>query len=197
MYDYVDLFMIDSYFAHPTAIIDDGAVIGENSSIWHFVHIRETAKIGSNVTLGKNVYIDTNVILGSKCKIQNNVSIYNGVIIEDSVFVGPHAVFTNDHLPRAEGVWKICKTLVKKGASIGANSVIVCGVTIGSYCFIGAGSVVTKNVPAFALVFGNPAKFKGVICKCGERLAGKKAEAGGNYICNKCSEKINFSPLEF
>ncbi|MHA2363333.1 MAG: acyltransferase [Candidatus Hodarchaeales archaeon] len=189
--------MSESYYVHPTAIIDQGAIIGENTKIWHFVHIRDTSKIGKNTILGKNVYVDVNVEIGSNCKIQNNVSIYNGVTIEDAVFVGPHVVFTNDLKPRAEGTWKISKTSVKNGVSIGTNSVIICGITLGTYCMIGAGSVVTKTVPAFALVFGNPARFQGVVCKCGDKIAGKEAVKGGQFTCESCSNLINYDPLIF
>lgn len=181
-----------NYFAHPSAFIDEGAEIGENSKIWHISHIRGTAKIGSDVIIGKNVYIDANVIIGSDVKIQNNVSVYSGVFIEDDVFVGPHVVFTNDLKPRANGNWKIIKTFVRKGASIGANSVIICGNNLGSHSMIGAGSVVTKNVASHALVFGNPAIFQGIVCYCGEKLAGKTATAN-KYNCSNCKSDVIFS----
>jgi acetyltransferase-like isoleucine patch superfamily enzyme len=184
------------YFVHETAIIDDGAIIGDESKIWHFSHIRSSSRIGSNVIIGKNVYVDINVIIGSNVKIQNNVSVYSGVTIEDNVFVGPHVVFTNDLKPRAVGEWKIVKTQVNSGASIGANSVIICGTTLGSNCMIGAGSVVTKSVPSHALVFGNPAKFHGVVCVCGEKLS--DSSTGENtYSCTHCGNKIKFSPNNF
>ena len=185
------------YFVHPLAVVDTGAAIGSDSKIWHFAHVRSTAKLGSNVIIGKNVYIDADVSVGSNVKIQNNVSVYHGVKIEDDVFVGPHAVFTNDLRPRAVGEWTVSETLVKKGASIGANSVIICGNTLGSYCMIGAGSVVTKSVPAHALVFGNPARFQGVVCSCGMKLAGKNAKDQSEYICSSCQSKIKFSQSVF
>ena len=185
------------YFIHTLAVVDDGATIGSGSKIWHFSHIRSTAKLGSNVIIGKNVYIDADVEVGSNVKIQNNVSVYHGVTIEDDVFVGPHAVFTNDLRPRAVGDWEVSKTLVKKGASIGANSVIICGNTLGSYCMIGAGSVVTKSVPAHALVFGNPAIFQGVVCSCGSKVASKDAIEGTEYHCDKCNSTFTFSKMTY
>ena len=172
---------------------DNGASYGSKSKIWHFAPVRSTARLGSNVIIGKNVYIDADVSIGSNVKVQNNVSVYHGVTIEDDVFVGPHAVFTNDLRPRAVGDWQVGKTNVKKGASIGANSVIVCGNDLGSYSMVGAGSVVTKSVPAHALVFGNPARFQGVVCKCGSKLAGKDAEDNSNFHCDKCHSDIHFS----
>lgn len=185
------------YFVHSLAVVDNGATIGPNSKIWHFSHIRSTAKLGANVIIGKNVYIDADVIIGSNVKIQNNVSVYHGVKIEDDVFVGPHAVFTNDLRPRAVGDWQVSETFVKKGASIGANSVIICGNTLGQYCMIGAGSVVTKSVPAHALVFGNPARFQGVVCKCGTKLAGKDAADNTTYHCSSCGSDVFFSLSSF
>jgi len=183
---------MNNYFVHETAIIDEGAIIGNNSKIWHFTHVRNTARIGSDAIIGKNVYIDIDVIIGSNVKIQNNASIYSGVTIENDVFVGPHVVFTNDLKPRAVGEWKIVKTQVRKGVSIGANSVIICGKTLGSNSMIGAGSVVTKSVPAHALVFGNPAKFQGIVCFCGEKVADSSTKKN-TFICNQCSKEINFS----
>ena len=189
--------MSNDYYVHPLAVVDNGASIGSNSKIWHFAHVRSSAKIGNNVIIGKNVYVDADVIIGSNVKIQNNVSVYHGVTIEDDVFVGPHAVFTNDLRPRAVGDWTVGKTLVKKGASIGANSVIVCGNDLGSYCMIGAGSVVTKSVPSHALVFGNPARFQGVVCVCGVKLAGKDAKDNSTYHCASCNRDISFSKKKF
>ena len=160
-----------TFFKHQTAIVESND-IGDGSKIWHFVHIRERASIGKNCNIGKSVYIDTGVEVGDNVKIQNFVSIYKGVQIQDDVFVGPSVVFTNDLYPRAF-IWgdeKIVTTAVKKGSSIGANSTIICGVTIGDYAMVGAGSVVTKDVPPFGLVFGNPARLKGYICYCGKRL---------------------------
>lgn len=185
------------YFVHSLAVVDEGAIIGSGSKIWHFAHVRSSAKLGSNVIISKNVYIDADVVVGSNVKIQNNVSVYHGVTIEDDVFVGPHAVFTNDLRPRAVGDWQVGETLVKKGASIGANSVIVCGNTLGSYCMIGAGSVVSKSVPAHALVFGNPARFQGVVCSCGNKVAGKEAKDSADYHCDSCQSNFSFSPTSF
>ncbi len=161
-----------SYFKHPTAIVESDD-IGEGTRIWHFVHIREQASIGKNCNIGKSAYIDTEVKIGNNVKIQNFATIYKGVEIEDDVFIGPSVVFTNDLYPRAF-IWgeeTIIPTIVKKGASIGANSTIICGVTIGEYAMIGAGSVVTKNVPSFGLVYGTPALLKGFVCYCGKRLS--------------------------
>lgn len=163
--------MKNHYYRHPTAIVDSDN-IGEGSKIWHFVHIRERSNIGKNCNIGKSVYIDIDVKIGNSVKIQNFVSIYKGVEIEDEVFVGPSVVFTNDLYPRSF-IWredKVVQTIVKKGSSIGANSTIICGLTIGEYAMIGAGSVVTKDVPPFGLVFGNPARLKGFVCYCGEKL---------------------------
>jgi predicted dehydrogenase/acetyltransferase-like isoleucine patch superfamily enzyme len=159
-------------FIHPTAVIDDGVEVGAGSKIWHFSHVLGGSKIGENCNIGQNVVIGPDVTIGKQCKIQNNVSIYKGVTLEDGVFCGPSMVFTNIYNPRAEirKMDQVRATLVKKGATIGANSTIVCGSTLGSYCFIGAGAVVNKNVPDHALVVGNPAKQIGWACECGERL---------------------------
>jgi len=147
-------------YIHESSYVDDGALIGEGTKIWHFSHIMSKAKIGKNCTIGQNVFIADNVILGNNCKVQNNVSIYEGLIIEDDVFIGPSVVFTNVKKPRSfiSQKDKYIKTVIKKGATIGANSTIICGVTIYEYSFIGAGSVITKNVLANTMVFGNPAK---------------------------------------
>ncbi len=155
---------------HESAEVSEKAKIGEGTSIWHQAQVRENAVIGKDCNIGKGVYIDSGVKIGDACKIQNYVSVYHGVEIEDDVFVGPSATFTNDFRPRAF-IWneeKVGKTLVKKGASIGANSTIVCGVEIGEYAMVGAGSVVTKDVPPFGLVYGNPAKLCGKVNKEGE-----------------------------
>ena len=178
-----------SYFKHETAVVDDGAEIGDDTKIWHFVHVRGGSKIGKSCIIGKGCYIDTGVKIGDRVKIQNLVSVYNGVTIEDEVFVGPHAVFTNDLTPRAVGDWEIVETLVKKGASIGANATIVCGTTIGEYAMVGAGAVVTKDVPAHALVVGVPAKIIGYVCECGEKIAGADIEKPAVITCPKCGKK--------
>ncbi|PKP54474.1 MAG: N-acetyltransferase [Candidatus Altiarchaeales archaeon HGW-Altiarchaeales-3] len=154
---------------HKTAEVSKEAKIGKGTGIWHQAQVRENAEIGENCNIGKGVYVDFGVKIGNNCKIQNYVSIYHGVEIEDDVFIGPSVTFTNDLYPRAF-IWneeKVSRTRVKKGASIGANSTIICGITIGEYAMIGAGSVVTKDVPDNALVYGNPAKIKGCVSKDG------------------------------
>jgi len=183
------------YFVHKSSFIDEDVKIGKGTKIWHFSHIQSGAIIGEECTLGQNVNVSNNVIVGNFCKIQNNVSLYEGVELEDYVFCGPSMVFTNIRLPRSEypqkGSLHYEKTLVKKSASIGANSTIICGTTIGEYSLIGSGSMVTKNVPAFSLVFGNPAKVIGWVSKTGERLV---FDETGIARCKKSDEiyqKIN------
>ena len=156
---------------HPTAVIDSGAQIGEDTRIWHFCHIMPTAVIGNNCILGQNVFVGRNVVIGNGVKVQNNVSLYEGVCCEDDVFIGPSAVFTNVMHPRAfiEQKDSFKKTYIRKGATIGANATILCGIELGAYCFIGAGSVVTKDVPAFALIVGNPAQQVGWVDENGQR----------------------------
>jgi UDP-2-acetamido-3-amino-2,3-dideoxy-glucuronate N-acetyltransferase len=160
------------FFAHETAVIDDGCEIGEGTRIWHFSHIMSGARLGKNCNLGQNVLVSDDVILGNNVKVQNNISIYTGVICEDDVFLGPSMVFTNIVNPRSAVVRKgsYVKTLVGKGASIGANATIICGNTLGEFCFIGAGAVVTKDVPPYALVVGNPGKQVGWMSEYGHRL---------------------------
>jgi UDP-2-acetamido-3-amino-2,3-dideoxy-glucuronate N-acetyltransferase len=157
---------------HPTAVIDDGAQVGEGTRIWHFSHLMATCRVGERCNIGQNVYIDNNVAIGNGVKIQNNVSVYNGVIIEDDVFLGPSVVFTNVTNPRSfiERKSEFKKTWVRKGASIGANSTILCGVEIGSYAMIGAAAVVVKNVPPHALMIGNPARQIGWVSEAGLTL---------------------------
>lgn len=160
-----------SVFIHSTAEVSKKAVIGEGTKIWNQAQIREYSVIGIDCVISKNVYIDTKAILGNRVKVQNNVNIYHGVEIEDDVFLGSSMTFTNDLYPRAFNKdWEITRTYVKKGASIGANATIVCGCTIGEYAMIGSGSVVTKDVPAHALMVGNPARQTGWVCKCGRPL---------------------------
>jgi UDP-2-acetamido-3-amino-2,3-dideoxy-glucuronate N-acetyltransferase len=173
-------------FIHPSAIVDQGAQIGASTRIWHFCHICGTARIGDHASLGQNVFVADRVVVGNGVKIQNNVSLYEGVICEDDVFIGPSAVFTNVINPRS-GVNRKAEyktTLIKQGASIGANATIVCGITLGNYCFIGAGAVVTKDVPDFALMIGNPAKQKGWMSKAGQKLEFAEGEA----ICPQTGE---------
>ncbi len=164
--------MSKNFFVHESSYIDDQVQIGEGTNIWHFSHILSNTSIGTNCNIGQNVVIGPQVSIGNGCKIQNNVSIYKGVSLEDHVFCGPSMVFTNVFNPRAhiKRMDELRPTLVKKGASLGANCTIVCGVTIGEYAFIGAGAVVTKDVPAHALVYGNPATIHGYVCACGEKL---------------------------
>ena len=177
------------FFAHPLAVIDDGCEIGDGTKIWHFSHIMPDCKIGENCNIGQNVVISPGVVLGNNVKVQNNVSIYTGVVCEDDVFLGPSMVFTNVINPRSAINRKnqYAKTLVKKGASIGANATIVCGHDIGRYAFIGAGAVVTKSVPDFALVVGNPARQTGWISEYGHKLTfddkgiGVCVESGERY----------------
>ncbi len=162
-------------FVHDTANVSEKAKIGEGTKIWINSQIRENVKIGTDCIISKDTYIDTGVTVGDNCKIQNSVSIYHGVIIEDDVFIGPNACFTNDKVPRAFNLdWKIAPTLIKKGASIGANATIVCGITIGEYSMIAAGSVVTKNVEPFSLVMGNPAIHYCYIDKMGNKIDKRK-----------------------
>jgi len=177
-----------AYFAHETAIIDDACRIGEGTKIWHFSHLMSNCVLGLNCNLGQNVVVSPNVILGNNVKVQNNVSIYTGVICEDDVFLGPSMVFTNVMNPRSavNRREQYTKTTVKKGASIGANATIVCGNDIGEYAFIGAGSVVTKEVPAYALVVGNPARQIGWMSENGQRLI---FEENGVAICSESNEK--------
>jgi len=173
---------MENYFIHESAIVDEGAQIGENTKVWHFSHIMKSAIVGENCIIGQNVFIASNVIIANDVKIQNNVSVYEGVEIEANVFVGPSVVFTNVINPRSfiERKDEYKKTIVKNGASIGANATIVCGNSIGAFAMIGAGAVVTKNVLAFALVVGNPAKQIAWVCKCGNKL---HFDENGNAVC--------------
>lgn len=161
-----------TYEVHPTAIIDEGAEIGDRTRIWHWVHVCGGAKIGTNCSFGQNVFVGNHVVIGCNVKVQNNVSIYDDVILEDDVFCGPSMVFTNVNNPRSHISRKneYKQTIVKRGATIGANATILCGHTIGEYAFIGAGSIVTKDVLPYALVVGNPAQQIGWVCECGVRL---------------------------
>lgn len=171
-------------FIHPTAVVDEGAVIGDGTRIWHFSHVMSTARIGRDCNIGQNVFVDAHVSIGNGCKLQNNVSVYRHVCLDDSVFCGPSAVFTNVLNPRAfvRKMDRALPTHVGLGATIGANSTIVCGVSIGRYALIGAASVVTRDVPEYALFYGNPARLRGRVCKCGEKMP-------PDGICPFCGEK--------
>ena len=179
---------------HPTAIVDVGAVLGADCRVWHWVHISAGARIGAGCSFGQNVYVGNDVAIGDNVKIQNNVSVFAGVEIEDGVFVGPHVCFTNDKIPRAVNPdmsikaaddWHITKTLVKAGAAIGANSTIVCGVTVGKWAMVASGSVVTKNVPDHALVMGNPARIFAWVCACGKRVQIDDSLRRGECVCGR------------
>jgi UDP-2-acetamido-3-amino-2,3-dideoxy-glucuronate N-acetyltransferase len=163
---------VSDYFRHPTAIIDEGAQIGAESRLWHFTHVCAGARIGRGVSLGQGVFVANRAVIGDRCKVQNNVSIYDGVTLEEGVFCGPSMVFTNVHNPRAlvERKDQYRDTLVRRGATLGANCTIVCGITVGSYAFVGAGAVVIRDVPDFALVVGTPARQIGWMSAYGERL---------------------------
>lgn len=177
-------------YIHPSANVSEQAQIGDNTKVWINVQIREGVRIGLNCIVSKDVYIDQDVTIGNNCKIQNSVSVYKGVTIEDRVFVGPNVAFTNDRVPRAFNTqWKITPTLVREGASLGANSTIVCGVEIGRFAMVAAGSVVTKNVPAHALVMGNPARIHAYVCECGNKL-------NDTGFCTSCNQetRLNTQP---
>lgn len=180
--------MPDNYYAHPTAVIDEGCTIGAGSKIWHFSHIMSGCTIGDSCNIGQNVVISPQVVLGKNVKVQNNVSIYTGVICEDDVFLGPSMVFTNILNPRSAIIRRdqYVKTIVEKGASIGANATIVCGHNIGKYALIGAGAVVTKDVPQYALVIGNPARQTGWVSEYGHKLVFSK---DGLAECPESKEK--------
>lgn len=177
-----------NYFVHESSYVDAPCQIGDNTKIWHFSHIMSNCIIGESCNIGQNAVISPDVKIGNNCKIQNNVSIYTGVLCEDDVFLGPSCVFTNVINPRSHINRKdeYKQTVVKQGASIGANATIVCGHNIGRYAFVGAGSVVTKDVPDFALVVGNPARISGWVCKCGEKLDFSQSNT---TTCKKCSER--------
>ena len=188
--------MTGDYFIHPTAEVSPKAKIGKGTKVWHGAQIREDVSIGENCIVGKNAYLDFSIKIGDNCKVQNNCSLYHHVELENGVFVGPHCVITNDKYPRAvnpdgslKGAddWKAEKTLLKKGSAVGANSVLLGGVQVGEWAMIGAGSVVTKDVPSHAMVVGNPARLAGFVCKCGRKLA--KTKETGDQVHFKCECK--------
>jgi UDP-2-acetamido-3-amino-2,3-dideoxy-glucuronate N-acetyltransferase len=179
-----------AYYVHPSSFVDEGAVVGPGTKIWHFCHVMSGARIGAGCALGQNVYVAGSVVIGDGCRIQNNVSLYDGVILEDQVFCGPSMVFTNVVNPRA-GVSRkheYLPTRVKRGASIGANATVVCGATIGEYAFIGAGAVVRGDVPPHALMLGVPARRRGWMCRCGVRLPDG---ATGVTRCGTCGAEVD------
>lgn len=181
----------ENYFVHPSSYVDEDCTIGAGTKIWHFSHIMKGCTIGEHCNIGQNVVVSPGVKLGKGCKVQNNVSIYTGVECEDGVFLGPSCVFTNVINPRAfiERKSEYRRTVVKEGASIGANATIVCGHDIGRYAFVGAGSVVTKNVPDYAMVYGNPARIRGWVCRCGAQLSAN----GTTFLrCPACGKNFRF-----
>lgn len=183
--------MSEAFYVHPTAVIDHDVIIGEKSKIWHHVHVREHSRIGKECVLGKGVYIDTGVTIGDSVKIQNGVSIYSGIVIENKVYIGPNATFTNDMYPRSISPdWEIIPTYIRKGASIGANATILCGIEIGHYSMIGAGSVVTDDILPHALMMGNPSRLKGFVCECGKLLKSQTRD-GMRFACEICGKKYN------
>jgi UDP-2-acetamido-3-amino-2,3-dideoxy-glucuronate N-acetyltransferase len=182
---------------HPTADVSPKAIIGEGTSIWHQAQVREGVRLGQNCILGKGVYVDADVSIGDNVKIQNYVSVFHGVTIEAGVFVGPHVCFTNDLHPRAvnpDGTlkaaddWELTKTLIRRGAALGANSTIVCGVTVGIWAMIGAGSVVTRDIPDHGLAWGNPARLHAFVCPCGEKLVRDEARVEAGGVPMKCTQ---------
>lgn len=180
---------MSDYFVHESSYVDAGAEIGAGTRIWHFSHVMPGARVGRNCNLGQNVLVSSGVSMGDNVKVQNNVSIYTGVLIEEDVFLGPSMVFTNVVNPRShverKNEYRI--TRVGRGASIGANATIVCGITLGRYCFIGAGSVVTRDVPDYALVYGNPGRIRGWMCQCGLKLDFEAPD--GDSLCGECGSR--------
>ena len=182
-----------------TSVVDKSAIIGEGTRVWNFVHVRENAEIGKECVLADYVYVGRRVKVGNNVKLENRATLYEGVTIEDNVFVGPNVTFTNDPYPRSFNKdWKILPTLVKEGCSIGARTVIVCGTTIGKYALIGAGSVVTENIPAYALVYGNPARIRAYVCRCARKLEiEEKKKDNVSMKCRVCNEKIKISKKDY
>ena len=185
---------MSDYFVHETAVVDEKVFIGKDTKVWHFSHISTGATIGENCNIGQNVFVAPHTVIGNHVKIQNNVSVYEGVELEDYVFCGPSMVFTNVRTPRCEYPRNTSKdyarTLVKRGASIGANATIVCGTTLGKNAFVGAGATVTKDVPDYAVVYGNPARIKGYMCACGDTLANAQAM---ELHCDRCGVHVKLT----
>jgi acetyltransferase-like isoleucine patch superfamily enzyme len=184
-------------YIHPTAEVHPNAKIGDGTRIWNNAQVRERAVIGKNCIISKDVYVDLDTSIGDGVKIQNGVSIYKGVTVEDEVFIGPYAVFTNDLFPRANvKTWEIMPTRLQKGCSIGANSTIVCGVTVGNYAMVAAGAVVTTNVPRYTLVAGNPARNVGCVCHCGARMKHDEVTLEMSvFECPSCGSQLKFSAM--
>jgi len=192
---------------HPTADVSVNAQIGDGSRVWHQAQIREGSQIGRNCIISKGVYIDSGVSIGDNTKIQNYVSVYHGVTIEDGVFIGPHVCFTNDMNPRAinrdgslkaANDWHLTETLIRRGAALGANSTIICGITIGEWAMVGAGSVVTRSIPAYGLVWGNPGRLHGFVCACGARLRLVSRQADSVQTrCSACGDNIQIPAQEW
>jgi UDP-2-acetamido-3-amino-2,3-dideoxy-glucuronate N-acetyltransferase len=185
--------LAQEYIVHSSSFVDEPCEIGAGTKIWHFSHVMSNCKIGEKCNIGQNVVISPDVVIGNNVKIQNNVSVYTGCILEDDVFCGPSMVFTNVVNPRSHVTRRdeYKRTLVRRGASMGANSTIVCGVTIGQYAFIGAGSVVTRDVPDYALIYGNPAKMRGWMCACGIKLAFRADSQHEVGECRSCGKRYS------
>ncbi len=179
------------FFIHESSYVDEGAQIGAGTKIWHFCHVMGSAEIGEGCNIGQNVFVAAGVIIGNNVKIQNNVSLYTGVVVEDDVFLGPSMVLTNVINPRSHVSRKdeYKTTLIKRGASVGANATIICGVTLGRYCFIGAGTVVTRSIPDFGLAYGSPGRVQGWMCLCGVRLGFESLDGQEQAVCAECGER--------
>ncbi len=184
---------MSGYYAHPTAVVEEGAEVGEGTRIWHFAHVRRGARVGRDCNIGKGVYIDAGAVVGDEVKIQNFVSVYRGVTVGSRAFLGPSATLTNDLYPRSfSSSWELVPTVIEEGASIGANATIVCGVRIGRYAMVGAGSVVTRDVPPHGLVYGNPARLRGFVCYCGRRLRRvvRITRSAVVFKCEHCGSEV-------